>query len=124
SIHKGSATTCFSVAGPRLASAAEFEHEPIKERVAGMKQARVAGKEMGRPRRIFDRQKAVELRRQGPRPALIDYQRPSRLGGVPTPLAEDRGRLAVETPMLLQNQPQPLEAAGAGIGCIDPGRSA
>jgi len=41
-----------------LASVAEFERELIKERVvAGMKRARVAGKEMGRPRRIFDRQK-------------------------------------------------------------------
>jgi hypothetical protein len=40
--------------------------EMIRERVcAGVKNARHKGKRLGRPNRVFDRQRAVELRRQG-----------------------------------------------------------
>jgi putative DNA-invertase from lambdoid prophage Rac len=49
-----------------LAAVAQFERELIKERVAaGIKNARANGVEFGRPRRIFDRQRAVELRNDG-----------------------------------------------------------
>ena len=49
-----------------LGAAAEFERELIRERVtAGMKAARKAGKTMGRPRRIFNRDEVRELRASG-----------------------------------------------------------
>src|SRR5690242_7365752 len=49
-----------------LASVAEFERELIRERVcAGVRNARQKGKRLGRPKRVFDRQRAVELRQQG-----------------------------------------------------------
>ena len=49
-----------------LAAVAEFERELIRERVAsGVANARRQGKRLGRPRRVFDRARAQELRRQG-----------------------------------------------------------
>ncbi len=49
-----------------LAAVAQFERELIRERVAaGMKTARAKGKAIGRPRRVFDRQRALDLRAQG-----------------------------------------------------------
>jgi len=49
-----------------LAALAEFEREMIRERVcAGVKNARQKGKRLGRPKAVFDRQRAVELRQQG-----------------------------------------------------------
>ena len=49
-----------------LAAVAEFERELIRERVcAGVKNARQKGKRLGRPKAVFDRQRAVELRQQG-----------------------------------------------------------
>lgn len=49
-----------------LAAVAEFERELIRERVsAGMKNAIAKGTRIGRPRRVFDRQRAVDLRVQG-----------------------------------------------------------
>ena len=49
-----------------LAAVAELEREMIRERVmAGMKIARAAGKDLGRPRRVFDRAKALEMRQAG-----------------------------------------------------------
>jgi putative DNA-invertase from lambdoid prophage Rac len=49
-----------------LAAVAEFEREMIRERVcAGVKNARQKGKRLGRPKAVFDRQRAVELRQQG-----------------------------------------------------------
>jgi DNA invertase Pin-like site-specific DNA recombinase len=49
-----------------LAAVAQFERELIKERVAaGIKNARANGVEFGRPRRILDRQRAVEPRNEG-----------------------------------------------------------
>jgi DNA invertase Pin-like site-specific DNA recombinase len=49
-----------------LAAVAEFEREMIRERVcAGVRNARQKGKRLGRPKRVFDRQRAVELRQQG-----------------------------------------------------------
>ncbi len=49
-----------------LAAVAQFERELIRERVcAGMRNARQKGKRLGRPKAVFDRQRAVELRRQG-----------------------------------------------------------
>jgi len=46
-----------------LAAVAEFERELIRER-AGVRNARQKGKRLGRPKRVFDRQRAVELRQQ------------------------------------------------------------
>jgi DNA invertase Pin-like site-specific DNA recombinase len=49
-----------------LAAVAEFERELIKERVSlGLKNAKANGVALGRPRRVFDRQKALDLRGQG-----------------------------------------------------------
>jgi DNA invertase Pin-like site-specific DNA recombinase len=49
-----------------LAAVAEFERELIKERVsAGLRNARAKGARIGRPRRVFDRQKVLDLRAKG-----------------------------------------------------------
>jgi DNA invertase Pin-like site-specific DNA recombinase len=49
-----------------MAAVAEFEREMIRERVrAGMKAAKHRGKKCGRPKAVFDRQAAVELRASG-----------------------------------------------------------
>jgi len=49
-----------------LASVAEFEREIIRERVmAGVRNARAKGKQIGRKKRVFDRTKALELHQQG-----------------------------------------------------------
>jgi DNA invertase Pin-like site-specific DNA recombinase len=49
-----------------LAAVAEFERSLIVERVsAGLKHAKANGQAIGRPRRVFDRQKALDLREQG-----------------------------------------------------------
>jgi len=49
-----------------LAAVAEFERELIRERVAsGVANARRQGKRLGRPRRVFDLGRALELRQQG-----------------------------------------------------------
>ena len=49
-----------------LAAVAEFERELIKERVsAGLKHAKAKGAAIGRPRRVFDRQRALDMRAQG-----------------------------------------------------------
>ena len=49
-----------------LASVAEFERELIRERVrAGIKSAKHKGKRLGRPKRVFNRQTALELRAAG-----------------------------------------------------------
>jgi putative DNA-invertase from lambdoid prophage Rac len=49
-----------------LAAVAEFERELIKERVsAGLKHAKANGAAIGRPRRVFDRQRALDMRTQG-----------------------------------------------------------
>ena len=49
-----------------LAAVAEFERELIRERVApGVANAKRQGKRLGRPRRVLDRARALELRKQG-----------------------------------------------------------
>lgn len=49
-----------------LAAMAEFERELIRERTAsGVAAARAAGKTLGRPRRVFDREKAITLHQEG-----------------------------------------------------------
>jgi DNA invertase Pin-like site-specific DNA recombinase len=49
-----------------LASVAEFERELIKERVsAGLRHAKAKGTRIGRPRVVFDRQRALDMRQQG-----------------------------------------------------------
>jgi DNA invertase Pin-like site-specific DNA recombinase len=49
-----------------LASVAEFERELMRERTAaGVRAARANGKTLGRPRRVFRRDAAVQLRDQG-----------------------------------------------------------
>jgi putative DNA-invertase from lambdoid prophage Rac len=49
-----------------LWAAAEFERSLIRERVsAGMREAKRAGKTLGRSRRIFGRDEVTELRRKG-----------------------------------------------------------
>jgi DNA invertase Pin-like site-specific DNA recombinase len=57
-----------------LAAVAEFERELIKERVsAGLKHAKTKGVRIGRPRRVFDRQRALDMRQQGMSfPAIAD----------------------------------------------------
>jgi DNA invertase Pin-like site-specific DNA recombinase len=49
-----------------LAAVAEFERELIRERVqAGIANAKRNGKQLGRPKVIFDRQKAIDMRAAG-----------------------------------------------------------
>jgi putative DNA-invertase from lambdoid prophage Rac len=49
-----------------LACIAEFERELIRERTAlGVQSAKAAGKEIGRPKRVFDRHEAARLRDAG-----------------------------------------------------------
>jgi putative DNA-invertase from lambdoid prophage Rac len=49
-----------------LAAVAEFERELICERVrAGVNNAKKNGKQLGRPRVVFDRQKAMDMRAAG-----------------------------------------------------------
>jgi DNA invertase Pin-like site-specific DNA recombinase len=49
-----------------LAAVAEFERELIRERVsAGLKHAKAKGTRIGRPRRVFDRQRALDMRQAG-----------------------------------------------------------
>jgi DNA invertase Pin-like site-specific DNA recombinase len=49
-----------------LAAVAEYERELIRERVAaGMKNAKAKGTRIGRPRCVFDRQRAQDMREQG-----------------------------------------------------------
>lgn len=49
-----------------LAAVAEFERELIRERVrAGVRAAKQKGKTLGRPRRIFNRQRAADMRADG-----------------------------------------------------------
>jgi DNA invertase Pin-like site-specific DNA recombinase len=71
-----------------LGAAAEFERSLIRERVsAGMKAARAAGKAMGRPRLIFDREQIHELRRKGMSIARISQQIGVSVGTVTRTLA-------------------------------------
>ena len=49
-----------------LAAVAEFERELIRERVrAGVANAKKNGKQLGRPKVVFDRQRAIEMRAAG-----------------------------------------------------------
>lgn len=49
-----------------MAAFAEFEREMIRERVrAGLKSAKAKGKRLGRPRKVFDRRQAADLRTKG-----------------------------------------------------------
>jgi hypothetical protein len=49
-----------------LATVAEFESELIRERVsAGFKHAKVKGAVIGSPRRVFGRQKVLDMRQRG-----------------------------------------------------------
>jgi putative DNA-invertase from lambdoid prophage Rac len=58
-----------------LAAVAQFERELIRERVAaGMKVAKAQGKAVGRPKRVFDREEVVRLRRGGSSIAEIARQ--------------------------------------------------
>jgi len=71
-----------------LGAAAEFERSLIRERVsAGMKAAKKAGKSMGRPRLVFDRQQVHELRRTGLSIAAISQQLGVSVGTVTRTLA-------------------------------------
>lgn len=46
-----------------LASVAEFEREMIRERtLSGIRAAKAAGKQVGRPKRVFRRDEVVRLR--------------------------------------------------------------
>src|SRR5579862_6457704 len=49
-----------------LASVAEFEREMIRERVTcGLKTAKAKGKRLGRPKRVFRRDEALQMRAEG-----------------------------------------------------------
>lgn len=71
-----------------LGAAAEFERSLIRERVsAGMRAAKKAGKAMGRPRRIFNRDEVHELRRKGMSIASISQHLGIGVGTVARTLA-------------------------------------
>jgi DNA invertase Pin-like site-specific DNA recombinase len=62
-----------------LAAVAQFERELIRERVtAGMAHSRKQGKLVGRPKKVFDRDELVRLRRQGQ--SIEKIARQMRLG--------------------------------------------
>jgi len=69
-----------------LAAIAEFERELIRERVvAGMKEAQRRGKHCGRPARVFDIEKAAELRQAG-----LSWRKLEAETGVPVHLLRTR----------------------------------
>ena len=71
-----------------LGAAAEFERSLIRERVsAGMREAKKAGKALGRPRLIFNRDAVHELRRKGVSIARISQQLGIGVGTVARTLA-------------------------------------
>jgi len=71
-----------------LGAAAEFERSLIRERVsAGMRAAKKAGKAVGRPRRIFNRDEVRELRGKGMSIASISQQLGIGVGTVARTLA-------------------------------------
>ncbi len=71
-----------------LAAIAEFERELIRERViAGMKEAGRRGKHCGRPAKVFDVGKALELRQSG-----LSWRKLALATGIPVHLL--RARLA------------------------------
>jgi DNA invertase Pin-like site-specific DNA recombinase len=52
----------FSIAG----AFAEFEHAVIRERIMdGLERAKAEGKKLGRPKKIFDRKRVVDLKGKG-----------------------------------------------------------
>ena len=68
--HARNADELFEVLGHELRAVVgddpRPERELIRERVcAGVKNARQKGKRLGRPKRVFDRQRVMELRQQG-----------------------------------------------------------
>jgi DNA invertase Pin-like site-specific DNA recombinase len=72
-----------------LGAAAEFERSLIRDRVsAGMKAARKAGKILGRPRLVFNRDEVRELRAKGMSVARISQQLGIGVGTVHRTLAE------------------------------------
>ena len=72
-----------------LGAAAEFERSLIRERVsAGMKAAKTAGKVIGRPRRVFNRDAVHELRNQGMPIAAISKHLGISVGTVSRTLAD------------------------------------
>jgi DNA invertase Pin-like site-specific DNA recombinase len=72
-----------------LGAAAEFERSLIRERVsAGMRAAKKAGKPLGRPRRIFNRDEVRDLRRKGMSIAAISEHLGIGVGTVARTLAE------------------------------------
>ena len=69
-----------------LAAIAEFKRELIRERVvAGMKEARRRGKHCGRPVKVFDVEKAVEMRQAG-----LSWRKLAAVTGVPVHLLRAR----------------------------------
>ena len=71
-----------------LGAAAEFERSLIRERVsAGMREAKKAGKALGRPRRVFNRDEVHELRRKDMSIARISRQLGIGVGTVARALA-------------------------------------
>jgi DNA invertase Pin-like site-specific DNA recombinase len=69
-----------------MAAFAEFEAEMIRERVkAGVKNAQAKGKRVGRPRRVFRRDEAIEMRAAG-----MSWRRIADLLQVPLATLVDR----------------------------------
>lgn len=63
-----------------LGSMAEFERETILERVrAGIATAKASGKHCGRPQRVFRRDEAIQLKKEG-----LSYRAIAKKLGVPT----------------------------------------
>jgi putative DNA-invertase from lambdoid prophage Rac len=62
-----------------LMSVAEFEREIIRERVAcGLKMAKAKGKRLGRPKRVFRRDEAIQMRAAG-----VSWRKIAKELGVP-----------------------------------------
>ncbi len=104
-----------------LAAVAEFEREMIRERVkAGMNTAKHKGVQCGRPKVIFDRDKALALRKKGTSVRAIASKLGIGVGTVARLLADGSaterpaaGRLTRTKPEARNVAPRPRQAGSA-----------
>jgi putative DNA-invertase from lambdoid prophage Rac len=93
-----------------LAAVAQFERELIKERVsAGLKNAKAKGTKIGRPRVVFDRRRALDMRQEGMSYPAIARKLGVGYGTVVREIAT-LSKTCAQTPTQVQ-QPTVVEAA-------------
>lgn len=88
-----------------LAACAEFEHGLICERTAaGIRRARAEGKQLGRPRNIFDRQRLMDLRAAG-----LSWRKIAAETGIPEASCRKACAEIVCASAMLSAQSKPVE---------------